>query len=434
MPRSRLTYGSALLLSSGVIAPAHTLAKTLYVSALTGGNWGPGTNARAPLATIQYAEGLTNPGDTVLVMNGTYTNSSPGSNIVFVQRSGTAAAPITYKAYPGHHPVLHYTNSWAAIRVSANYIVLDGFQIVGNAATVSSSYGLSQARNLDNAITNGVGIDVDQPSANVTPHHITIQNMIIHDTSGDGIAVNDADYITIQHNIVYDTSNWSPYGDSAISIYEATDVDHNSGYKIQILHNTTFNNNELVPCACRNYETVSDGNGIIIDDNLHTQSDNIRYGGRTLIAYNISFENGGSGMHAYSSQHVDILNNTAYGNELRATPIEGQIFSDSGADVKIVDNILDAPAGQAIINGNNNATTVSEDYNVLWNITGALVPPRVPGAHDLLANPLFRSPTTGNFSLQPRSPALNSVEPVTVRLATMPASLSEVNSNDRGAQ
>ncbi len=430
----RPTRGGLLLSAAACLAPAHAFTKTLYVSAATGVNFGPGTSVKAPLATIQYAEGLTNPGDTVMVMNGTYTNPAPGSDILLIDRSGTAAAPITYQAYPGQHPVLRYTNAWAAIAVMANYIVLNGFEVVGNAASISKSYGLAQARNLMNPLTNGDGIDVLLPPNNATPNHITIENMVVHDVPGGGIGVEYADYIYILNNTVYNTSNWSPYGDSAISVYEPHDVDKTSGYKIQILHNTTFNNSELVPCACRNFQAVSDGNGIIIDDNLGTQGNNVRYGGRTLIAYNVSFENGGSGIHAYSSQHVDILNNTAYGNDLIATPTEGQIFSDSGADVKIIDNILDSPARTVITSSNNNATTVTEDYNVLWNAAGALMPPPVPGSHDILANPLFISPSAGNFGLMPASPALGSAPPLATRSATLPAASSLVTSANRGAK
>ena len=432
------SFGTALapwFVSGLVLAPDGSFGRTLFVSALMGSNANAGTSAIKPLKTIQYAAGLTNPGDVVMVMAGTYTNDGdPGGNILFVSRSGTASAPITFENYLAQRPVLRFTDSWAAIRVSANYIVLSGFEVVGNAASITTAYGMSQAQNLLNPLTNGDGIDVNQSADDVTPHHVTIENMIIHDVPGGGIAADNADYITIQNNLIYNTSNWSPYGDSAISVYEPADIDRTTGYKILVEHNTTYNNAELVPCACRDFASISDGNGIIIDDTMGTQGNNIRYHGRTLIADNVSFGNGGSGIHAYSSQHIDILNNTAYDNNLTPTIDEGQIFSDTGSDVNIVDNILVAPMGKSITSSNGNATTVSEDYNVLWNMAGRLFPPAVVGRHDLITNPMFTNAAGGVFTLKPGSPAIGSAEAASLRAAVMPASVALVPNGDRGAE
>ena len=46
---------------------------TYYVSSEIGSNNNAGTSATAPLATLQAAANLVQPGDTVEVMNGTYT-------------------------------------------------------------------------------------------------------------------------------------------------------------------------------------------------------------------------------------------------------------------------------------------------------------------------------------------------------------------------
>ena len=433
MNRTVISYAALLL--PLLSAPGLAIGKTYYVSATTGSNSHSGLTPSAPLATIQYAEGLTKPGDVVSIMNGTYTNAEAGGNVLNITRSGTAAAPIIYEAYPGQHPLLSFTNSWAAILVSANYITIEGLEVAGNAATITQAYATTQMRNLTNALTNGDGIDVEPASdSQPTVHHVTLQNLIVHDVPGGGIEVHYADYVTVQNNVVYNTSHWSPYGDSGISVYEAKDIDSNTGYKIQVLNNTTFNNSENVPCVDRNFLSISDGNGIIIDDNRHTQDGGVAYHGRTLVAYNVSFGNGGSGVHAYSSQHVDILNNTAYGNDTLATPTQGQIFSNSGSDVNIVDNIMDAPAGILETASNLNTATVVEDYNVLWNASGPLMTPSVRGAHDLVANPQFVSPAAGNFALLPTSPARNSAEAALLRAKSVPAAVAVAVSADRGAE
>ena len=437
MDRRRFPLGCsqwiAWILVGLALSPAAP-ARTLYVSALTGSNANAGTDSGSPLATLQYAEGLTNPGDTVLIMSGTYTSAAPGENILLIDRSGTASAPITYEAYPGQRPILSFSNAWAAVRISANYITIEGLEIVGNAASISASYGFAEARDLLNPLTNGDGIDVSPPPSGQTPHHITIRSMIIHDVPGGGIAADGADYVTIANDLVFNTSNWSPYGDSAISLYEPNDIDDNTGYKNVIEGNITYDNTENVPCVCRDYAQISDGNGIIVDDNRHTQDGGAPYNGRTLIAYNVSFDNGGSGIHAFASQHVDILSNTAYGNNLTSSINEGQIFSASGLDVKIVDNILAAPAAKFVTTSSDNAGSVIEDYNILFDIGGSLLMPIPSGSHDLAADPRLVDPSSGNFSLLPGSPALGSAEPAPLMAATVPASVGVISGSNRGAE
>ena len=76
---------------------------TYYVSSEIGSDNNAGTSAAAPLETLQAAANHTAPGDTVLVMNGTYTGGDPVLNIT---TGGTASAPITFAAAPGETPSL----------------------------------------------------------------------------------------------------------------------------------------------------------------------------------------------------------------------------------------------------------------------------------------------------------------------------------------
>ena len=73
---------------------------TYYVSSIIGSDDNAGTSGSAPLASLQAAENLVKPGDTVEVMNGTYTGPG-GGNVLTISTSGTASAPITFEAAPG---------------------------------------------------------------------------------------------------------------------------------------------------------------------------------------------------------------------------------------------------------------------------------------------------------------------------------------------
>src|SRR6478672_4244109 len=110
-----------------------------YVSSIIGSNNNAGTSATAPLASLQAAANLVKAGDTVEVMNGTYTNG--GNDVLTISTSGTAGAPITFEAAPGATPIIDSSGAWQGIEINASYITINGFTIVGNAA----NYTLAQA-------------------------------------------------------------------------------------------------------------------------------------------------------------------------------------------------------------------------------------------------------------------------------------------------
>src|SRR5271156_5957385 len=103
-----------------------------YVSSEIGSDNNAGTSEGAPLASLQTAEALVKPGDTVEVMNGTY--SAGGNDVLDITTSGTASAPITFEAAPGQTPVINSTGSWNAVNIEASYIVFNGFTVEGDAA------------------------------------------------------------------------------------------------------------------------------------------------------------------------------------------------------------------------------------------------------------------------------------------------------------
>src|SRR5581483_1870720 len=97
-------------------------------------------------------------------------------------------------------------------------------------------------------------------------------------------------------------NSWpSNQGPSGIDIYELKNYDTAGGYHNYIQGNVVYNNASKVPLAGKTYTT--DGNGIIIDDSRHTQNTSLGapYTGHTLIENNVSFSNGGRGIHVYLS-------------------------------------------------------------------------------------------------------------------------------------
>ena len=150
---------------------------TYYVSSEIGSDNNAGTSAAAPFATLQVAANHTAPGDTVLVMNGTYTGGDPVLNIT---TGGTASAPITFAAAPGQTPVIDSSGKWNAIDVRAPYIVISGFTVVGNAASITLQQALANT-SPGNAFYDGNGIAVHDTN------HVIIENYTVHDVPGGGI-------------------------------------------------------------------------------------------------------------------------------------------------------------------------------------------------------------------------------------------------------
>jgi len=382
------------------------MARTYYVSA-NGSDKSNGLSINSAFATLQKAADLSQPGDIVYVMNGTYRQpSGSNGNVLTIRNSGTANAWITYKAYPGQQPKIISTG-WSGIEIQgAEYITVEGFELEGNSDSVTLDYALAQKDNLNNPITSGNGILID-PKNGSNPHHVVIRNNSISKFGGGGISTIGADYITIEGNQVHDNAHYSPYANSGISILGGWNSDQNTGYKIVIRGNQVYRNQELVPWFQTG--TVSDGNGIIIDttrnqDDFNTQTGaSGAYKGRTLIENNIVYSNGGRGIHSFLSDHIDIFNNTTYMNSSHPDIQDGEITAIQSNDVNVLNNIIYTSSGKP---GNtiSNSSNVTYDYNLVYNTTKFTT----HSTHNLIGqDPLLVNPAAGDFSLQANSPALD---------------------------
>ena len=396
----------------------NAFAVDYYVSALSGTDSNNGLTTLTAFRTIQKAADKTNPGDFVYIMDGTYSETkvlfSIHASVLYISRSGNANAYITYKNYPGHKPKISGEKCrWNCVRIRANYIRFEGIELEGpnqnityeEAREMYDYYVTTPSASRDwnflgTMNTNGLSMGGDMISS-VPWHHIEVRNCVIHDFQGGGIGGSDFDYITIENNVVYNNSWYCMYATSGISVFHSLDFDSNtSSYKNFVRGNICYNNKTLIPWAGRDY--LSDGNGIIIDDNRNSQvTGGIPYAGKTLVENNVSYNNGGSGIHAYSSNNVDIINNTACNNGTVVGYAE--IYGQDGTNVNIYNNIMYARTGGAC---NSNAGGTTYDYNIYFN-----GPASRQGANDVVADPKFIKLAfdgTADFMLRNTSPAINS--------------------------
>ena len=367
-----------------------------------------------PFSTIQAASDVTNPGDTVFIMNGTYTNSWPTGNVVNITRSGSASAWIVYIAYPAHHPKLQF-NGWGGIYITgASYIQISGLEIAGNNANMDSATAYAERADGNNCLTSGNGIMSYQGGTSPYPHHIVIRKCMVHDCGGGGISTQTTDYITIEENTVYNNAWYSPYDCSGISLCWNYNFDNDTtGYKVFVRRNICFANKNCVP-AIQGGTVPTDGEGIIIDIQDGTAGNVPAYTGRMLLENNVVFNNGGDGITLFKTNHVDVINNTAWLNDRTAEINRGQIFPNQGKNTRILNNIMFAPAGRYVMQDCCPNANLTVDYNMFWGSGGSPSSSLIgkTGTHDKKTDPLFVNPSAdpaaADFHLKAGSPAIDS--------------------------
>jgi Bacterial Ig domain/Right handed beta helix region len=403
------------------IAPTN---RTYYVEAGRGSDTNRGTRESQPLATIQAAADRAGPGDTILIKNGTYLEANDEA-VAHIRRSGAPGAPITFKAFPGHKPVLSVTRSWNHVLITGSYIRVEGLTVRGNADKIDIAQSNAvYERFLDPAKrtwgpetsfvnTNGIFVRPENSTApafeQFTPRHIEIIGNHVSHVPGGGIATDMADYIIIANNVVHDNAYRSVFANSGISIFHPQDTDGNyTDYKNIIKNNVAYRNRVEVKWWV--LKRLSDGNGIIVDDTDNSQIKGIPYKGRSLIANNIAFENGGAGVQSYSSQNVDVFYNTLYRNTLTPELNWGQIVMRVTKNGRVMNNIVVTEPGERP-NEADRTTNVVYDYNLYF---GTEIPP-VMGPNDIIADPKFVDVSNADklgLRLAPGSPAANSGTPI----------------------
>jgi len=381
------------------------------------------------------------PGDIIYFMASpnayTLTSGNSAGNLALMTRTGLPGCPITIRNRPNERPKLKLTTaSLNAILIPAgvNYVDIMGLEIEGlytdadlattlpaaltqpGSCTSVGGTGFRTGTPPTNFNNNGILID-GRNAVNNQPHHIRILDNKIHNVSAGGIAAIEADYITIDNNEVYNNSWYTVYGASGISVFHPWNFDSNTGYRNFVRNNKSYGNRLYVPwnVGCK----ITDGNGIIIDDFLNSQTSSTIQGqvytGRTLVANNVLFNNGGSGAHAYKGLKTDFVNNTAYLNSQSQgadNPV-GEIYAQQADDINIVNNIMRPISGEKTFTTNSGNTNVAYTNNLYLVDATSQVP--VTATNTIVApsteTSVFVLPTTdaatANFQLKAGSSALN---------------------------
>jgi hypothetical protein len=284
---------STLPRSVSMGAPSGTLR---YVSPT--GNDDRDGSFNCPWATIQHADKVVSPGDTVIVLDGTYRGD------VTLNSSGTIDNPITYKAQNKWQAKLVGTgkgDGTAAIRLGGGYTTIQDFDITGSDANGIILAFIGTAASFNKAIGNYVHDLITPCDSN----------------SGTAIETGGGDnYAGITHNDMIGNviANITPYngcpgGHQASGLFAETpysvianNIVINAGYAIQTWHaasNITIYGNTLL----NNLRSITVGAGDsphgVTNDYSLVRNNIIYNSSRTAIA-----ESGKTGPH---NKYIDNL-------------------------------------------------------------------------------------------------------------------------------
>jgi len=329
-------------------------------------------------------------GDTLVIAEGSYSLNAT----VYID----GKSDIVICADPaGDRPKIAATGiEWEAIKITnSENIHIEGLELYGN-----------NDENYPHA---------DGIAADTGAHHVSVWDNWVHDFPGTGIGSGrNPGFVDIRYNMIWNTSNWSTYNKSAISLYALTngaEGNNADGYANYIIGNMVWNVRALVPFTMGGFDTITDGNCMIIDATDGSQTGTAPYENRTLIANNLCVNNGGRCAHVFASAHVDVVNNTCYRNVTTAPDLQGSgelsaIYAD---DVLFANNI-------AVASSNGVTVDVYQTYNVTFsnNIyfgSGATT----HGTGDLVTDPGLldpqEDPRDGDFRVGAGSPAVGAGSP-----------------------
>lgn len=356
--------------------------QVFYVSANSGNDGNDGKSTSSPWKSLQAGIKRLSAGQTLLVMDGEYRELKVAGQVHYsIDRGGSSSNWIRIANAPGHNPVIVASNG-SGILIQAPYVEVSGLTVRGSGFNKDNNWG--------------VGISVTKA------HNVRVVGNRISQMPTSGISVVDSSKFHLIGNEVFNNAFWSPLQGSGISVWHSKNHGQGAdsdGYHNRIIGNRVYGNENKVKSSHKNYTVITDGNGIIIDSTQETG-----YNGRTLVANNLVYNNGGRGVIAWKADRVDIMFNTGYHNG-QTNGIAGgatEFAAGRSNDITIANNVGWARPGLPAI--------IWDDVNNAKGHGNVLITDS-PSGHarsgDTMhsGNPGFRNPSTdpGSADFRPNS-------------------------------
>ncbi|CUS34878.1 hypothetical protein COMA1_20003 [Candidatus Nitrospira nitrosa] len=368
---TRLIQLYGLWLIAALLGTTEVQGATYYV-ATTGNDSNPGTLAQ-PFGTFKQAINKLQPGDTLYIRGGTYTEQM---NFQDPPKTGIANAWLTIAGYPGEAVTLLRTdpvdNSYGPIKARGNlaYFVFENLILDGTNSSNGTAWNLRDGN-----------------------HHFILRNLEIKNFKSSGLHIKGSD-IHVLNCKIHDNQPppgiksrkygiYFAYGDNVI--LDGNEIYRNNGGGIHAfpgpIRNAIIRGNRVYDNNSSSESTVP---GILVFE------DTDYYDGTAII----------DGVHLY--------NNIVYGNGA------GGIFVSNGAaNVKVWNNTVYGNKGWGVniqigLNGMP-VNTIVQNNIVFANTSGEIINKGVGSVidHNVIDDPKFVNATARDFRIQAFSPAMD---------------------------
>lgn len=341
---------------------------------------------RSPWATLAHAMRKAQPGDTIFVRGGTYTEGE-----IWIQREygmgGKNGKYVTISAYLGEKPI--FTDGNRGMIVDASYVRVIGLEFQNGKAmyNVDWSGPTDHVEFIGNRFSGVSGY----AAIGITGDYNLVEGNIINisgnttGTLGHGIYASKGKYTVIRGNVI---SGATGFG---IHLYEEWRSGDAPG-SIRQIKNIVIENNFISGSRQRSGIIVgagADGGPARIDS--------------VIVRYNTVCNNPMYGIlvGGWSEvKNIQIYHNTIYGNGSNGI----QILHRQVKNVSIKNNIIVVKNGKRQIDNAPNAPGVVIERNLYYPAAD------LNNAHDnkpLVGDPLFVDPEKYDFHLRQHSPAVD---------------------------